>query len=59
MAKILRKSQGSISKIQCFVGQNSILRHYYIQNLKDGIQIRVCKINKEKATQFIPFTPVK
>ena len=34
------------------VGQKSILRHYCIQNVKDGIQIRVNKMNKESATHF-------
>ena len=34
------------------VGRKSILRHYYIQNVKDGIQIRVYKIKKECVTHF-------
>ena len=59
MAKILRKSQGSISKTKCFIGQKSILRHYYIQNVKDGIQIRVYKVSKEREPHFSQFHSVK
>ena len=39
LKKVLRKSGGLISKIKCFVGCNLILHQYYIQNVKDGIQI--------------------
>ena len=56
MAKILRKSLSSISKISVSSGQKSILHHYYIQNVKDGIEIVVYKINKEStahSNQFI------
>jgi len=35
-----------------FAGQNLIFRHYYIQNDKDRIQIRVYKINNENVTHF-------
>ena len=35
------KSQGSVSKIKCFIAQKSMLYHYYIRDVKDGIQIRV------------------
>ena len=42
-----------------FVGQKSIIRHCYIQNSKDGIQIRVYKINKESLTHFSQFILVK
>ena len=34
-------------KLNVFVGQKLIFRHYYIQNFKDGIQIQVCKVNEE------------
>ena len=56
MAKILRKSRGSISKFQYFFSQKSILRHYYFQNVKDGIQTRVYNISKDRinySSQFI------
>ena len=33
--------------------------HYYIQNVKDGIQIRVYKRNKESATHFSQFVSAK
>ena len=55
MAKILSKSQGSISKVKCFFGQKSIFCHYYIQNAEDGIQARVYKIEKERVTHFSQF----
>ena len=41
MANILRKSQVSISQISIFVGQKSILHTYYMQSVKDGIEIQV------------------
>ena len=51
MAKIFRKFQGSVSKINgVVVVQKLIFRHYCIQNVKDGIQIRVYKISKERVT---------
>ena len=37
----------------------SILRHYCIQNVKDGIQIRIYKIRKESVTHFRQFISVK
>ena len=59
MAKILRKSRGSVSKLCAFIGQNSILRHCYIQDVEDGIQIRVYKISKECVAHFSHFISVK
>ena len=59
MAKLLRKSQGLIPKLSAFIGQKSILHHYYIQNVKDRTQIRVYTINKESVTHFSQFTSVK
>ena len=50
MAK--RKSEGLSSKLSVFVDQTSILRQYYIQHVKDGIQIRVYKINMGSASLF-------
>ena len=31
------------------------MRHYYIQNVKDGIHVRVDKISKEKVKHFSKF----
>ena len=39
-------------KVSIFGGQKFTLRHYYIQNVKNGIQIRVYKINKESVPHF-------
>ena len=41
MAKILRNDKAQLPKLSVFVGQKLILRHFYIQNVKDGIQIRI------------------
>ena len=35
-----------------FVDQKSILRHYYIHNVKDEVNFRAYKINKENVTHF-------
>ena len=63
MAKISRKSKenhkAQFPKCDIFAGQNSILRHYNIQNLKDGIQIRVYEINKESVAQLSQLISVK
>ena len=60
MVKILSKSwknckAAQFPKLCAFVGQNSILRHYYIKNVKNGMQIRVCNMNKENLTHFSQF----
>ena len=55
LKKILRKSEGSISKIKCFIGQKSTFHHYFIQNVKDGIQIQVYNINNGCLTHFSQF----
>ena len=51
MVKVLRKPQenheAQIPKFSVFIGQKSILRHYSIQNVKNGIQIHVYNINNE------------
>ena len=56
MAKILRKSsdtyEAQFPKLSIFAGQKSIFRHYCIQNVKDGTQIRVYKINNENVIHF-------
>ena len=63
MAKILIRSsenhKAHFPKLSVFVGQKWILRHYCFQNVNDGIQIRVCKINKENVTCFSQFVSVK
>ena len=41
-----------MSKLNIFVGQKSIVRHYCIQNVKDGIQIQAYNINNECVTHF-------
>ena len=41
MAKILKNDKAQFPKLSVFVGQKSILRHFYIQNVEDGIQIRI------------------
>ena len=43
----------------CFVGQKSIFRHYYIQNVKDRVQFQVYKINKESVMHLNQFISVK
>ena len=60
MAKILRKSLEN-HEAQCgvFIGQKSIFRHYCMQNVKDGFQIRENKINKEIVTYCSQFISVK
>ena len=40
-------------------GEKSILSHYCIQNVKDGIQIQIYKIDKESVTHFGQFISVK
>ena len=63
MAKILRKSCGNhkaqFPKLRVFAGQKSILRHYCIQNVTDGTQIRAHTINKESVTHCSQFISVK
>ena len=46
-------------KLNVFVRQKSTLLHYYSQNFKDGIQIRVCSMNKEGLVHFRKFISVK
>ena len=52
VAEILGKAQGSVFKIKFFVGQKSIFRQYYIQGVKDEVQIQVHKISRESATHI-------
>ena len=55
----LENDKAQFSKFSIFVGQKSILRHYHIQSVEDGVQIRVYTINKESVTYFSQFISVK
>ena len=63
MVKILRKSEenhkAKFPEFSVFIGQRSIFRRYCIQNVYDGIQIRVYNINNEKINHFSQFISVK
>ena len=63
MAKILRKSyehhEAQCPKLSVSVGQKSMFRHCCVQDVKDGIQILVYRINKESVTNFSQFISVK
>ena len=61
MANKKRKGnhEAQFPKLSVFVGQKSIFRYYCIQNVKDGIQIGVYKINNESVTHFNQFISVK
>ena len=63
MVKILRKPlenhEAQFPKFSVFVSQISIFRHYWIQNVKDGIQLQVYHINNESASHFSQFISVK
>ena len=60
MAKILRKCQDStFPKLSLFLGQKSILRQYYIQNVEDGIKIRVYSRKKESVAHVSHLISVK
>ena len=45
--------------LSVFIGQKAILHYHYIQNVKNGIQIRFYKINNESVTHFSQFIPLK
>jgi len=58
MAKIYRKfwkSQGSLFKMKCFWGPKFDTTPFYIQNVKDGMQIQKYMIKKENVTHFSQF----
>ena len=57
--KSLHSHKAEFPKFSVFIGQRSMLRHYYIQNVKNESQIRVYKVNKEIATHSSQFTSVK
>ena len=48
MAQILR----NFFKISWFIFQIHKVRHYYIENVKDGIEIQVYKISKENVAHL-------
>ena len=48
-----------LPKLSVVVGQKSMLPYYYIQNVKDGIQIRAYKIRKVSVAHFSQFISVK
>ena len=55
----MRRSRGSISKVNCFCYPKIDIVHYCIQNVKDGNEFRVCKIGKESVANFRQFLSVK
>ena len=63
MAKILRQSkenhEAKFPKFSVFIGQKSIFRHYWIENIKDGIQIQVYNIIIESVYHSSQFISVK
>ena len=63
MANILGKSwenhKAQFPKLSFCLVQKSLLRHYYIGNVKDGIQIGVYKINKESVAHSSQFVSLK
>ena len=59
MPKILRNHKAQFPNVNVFVSQKSIVQHYYIHNVKDGIQIRVYEISKESETHLSQFVAVK
>ena len=51
--------KAKVPKLSVSVGQKSMLRHCYSQNVKDGIQSRVCMINKVSVAHFSQFISVE
>ena len=51
MSKILKSHKAQFPNFSFCACQNSIL-YYYLQNLKDIIQIRVYKVNKKRISHF-------
>ena len=45
--------------LSVFIGQKSVFRRYYIQNVKDGIQIQVNNIINESVYHSSQFISVK
>ena len=50
--KSCESHEGQFPKLNVLIGQKWILRHYCIQKVKYGLQIRVYRINKEIVTHF-------
>ena len=63
MVTILRTSsqnhEAQFPKFSVFIRQKSMLRRYYIQNVKDGIHIQVYNVNNESVNHFSQFISVK
>jgi len=59
IAEILRKLQGSISKVKCFCWPKIDITSLLHSNVKYGIQLRVYKINKEMVIRFSQFMSIK
>ena len=57
--KMLRKSQAQFAKLNAFIGQKSMFRHYCIQNVEGGTHISVYKINNESVIHFRQYILVK
>ena len=53
------KSEENLKKVTRFNFQNLVFRRYCMQNVNDGIQIRVCNINNECFTHCSQFISVK
>ena len=63
MIKILRRSlenqEAQFPKLNVFIGQKLIFRHYCVQNVNDGLQFQVYNINNECLTHFSQFISEK
>ena len=53
--KFSENYEAQFSKLNNFIGQKLIFRHYCIQIVKVGIKIRICNINNEFVTHFSQF----
>ena len=59
LKKIVKNQEVQFPKLSVFIGQKSVFRRYYIQNVKDGIQIQVHNVSKESVSHFNQFVSVK
>ena len=55
LKKILRKWRSSISNIKCFYWPKIDISSSLHSNVKDGVQVRVYKLNSESVTHFSQF----
>ena len=55
---ILKHHEAQLPKLSVFIGYKSIFCHYYIQNVKDGIQIQAYNVSNEFLTHFHQFVVV-